>query len=200
LVSFFWLSKRKKLASRAKATSYNIKLIVNIEVTMKTELLIGVVSVGLGATFVMDIWVVFLKYTFKIPSPNYCLVGRWLRHMTNGTFKHPSIVAASKKPAECITGWIAHYTTGVLFALAFISLVTPAWIQSPTVMPALFFGIVTVGFPFFIMHPSFGLGLAASKTPNPMQARLRSIINHAAFGLGLYFSALVVSFITETHV
>ncbi len=162
---------------------------------MKIELLIGAVIVGLGATFVMDLWAVFLKYAFKIPSPNYCLVGRWLLHMPNGLFKHSSITAAAQQPAECATGWIAHYTIGVLFALALVALTTPEWLRSPTLMPALFFGVVTVGFPFFVMHPSFGLGLAASKAPNPMQARLRSLMNHAAFGVGLYVSALIVSFL-----
>jgi hypothetical protein len=67
-------------------------------------------------------------------------------------------------------------------------------------MPALIFGMVTVGMPFFIMHPSLGLGLAAAKAPNPMQARLRSLMNHAVFGVGLYVSALLVSSIVEVHV
>jgi len=66
-------------------------------------------------------------------------------------------------------------------------------------MPALIFGIVTVGMPFFIMHPSFGLGLAASKAPNPTQARLRTLMNHVVFGVGLYVSALVVSSIVTVH-
>jgi len=166
---------------------------------MKIELLVGAVVVGLGATLVMDLWAVLLKRAFNIPSPNYCFVGRWLRHMTDGVFKHPNISAAAKKPAECTIGWIAHYTIGVLFTLALVALIAPQWLQSPTLMPALIFGIVTVGMPFFIMHPSFGLGLAASKTPNPMQARLRSLMNHAAFGVGLYVSALVMSSIIEVH-
>jgi hypothetical protein len=166
---------------------------------MKIELLVGAVVVGLGATLVMDLWAVFLKRAFNIPSPNYCLVGRWLRHMTDGVFKHRSISAAAKRPAECTFGWIAHYTIGVLFAFALVALTTPQWLQSPTLMPALIFGIVTVGMPFFIMHPSFGLGLAASKAPNPMQARLRSLMNHAAFGVGLYVSALVMSSVIEVH-
>src|SRR5712691_8090380 len=166
---------------------------------MKIELLISAVIVGLGATLVMDLWAAFLKRAFNIPSPNYCLVGRWLHHMTNGAFKHPSIAAAPQRPAECTTGWIAHYTIGALFAVALVALATPQWLQSPTLMPALVFGIVTVSFPFFVMHPSFGLGLAASKAPNPMQARLRSLMNHAAFGVGLYVSALVMSSITEAH-
>jgi len=150
---------------------------------MKLTLLVGAVVVGLGATLVMDLWAVLLKLAFKIPSPNYCFVGRWLRHMTDGVFTHPSIAAAARKPAECTIGWIAHYTIGVLFALVFVGLTTLQWLQSPTLIPALIFGIITVGMPFFIMHPSFGLGLAASKAPNPMQARLRSLMNHTAFGV-----------------
>src|SRR5262245_29153043 len=129
---------------------------------MQVELLIGAVAVGLGATLVMDLSAVFLKRALAIPSPNYCFVGRWLRHMANGAFKHRSIATAAQKPAECPIGWVAHYTIGALFALALVILTTPEWLQSPTLTPALIFGVGTVGFPFFIMHPSFGLGIAAS--------------------------------------
>ena len=160
---------------------------------MRIEILIGAVIVGLGATLFMDLWATFLKRAFNVASANYCLVGRWLRHMEGGVFKHPSIAAAAKKPAECTVGWIAHYAIGALFALALVALATPQWLRLPTLMPALIFGIVTVGFPFFIMHPSFGLGVASSKAPNPTKARLRSLMSHAAFGVGLYVSALVVS-------
>jgi hypothetical protein len=134
---------------------------------MKIELLIGAVTVGLGATLVMDLWAILLKRAFNIPSPNYCLVGRWLRHMTNGTFKHPSIAAAAQKPAECTIGWIAHYTIRALFAIALVALATPQWLQSPTLMPALVFGIVTVGFPFFIMHRCSALALPRQRPQIP---------------------------------
>src|SRR5262249_36494614 len=160
---------------------------------MKIDPLIGAVLVGLGATFLMDLWIVFLNRAFAIPLPNYCLIGRWLRHMANGAFMHPSIAAAAEQPAECPIGWIAHYTIGALFALALVALVTPQWLQSPTLTPALVFGIVTVGFPLLIMQPAFGLGLAASKAPDPTQARLRSLMNHVVFGVGLYLSALALS-------
>ena len=154
-------------------------------------------AVGLGATLVMDLWAVLLKRAFAIPSSNYCLVGRWLRHMTAGVFWHPSIAAAARKPGECTVGWIAHYAIGALFALALVALATPRWLESPTPMPALVFGIVTVAFPFLIMHPSFGLGLAAAKTPNPAQARLRSLMSHAVFGIGLYLSAMAMRLAVE---
>ena len=165
---------------------------------MEVEVLLSAVTVGLGATFVLDIWGLFLNRAFKVSLPNFCLLGRWLRHMTSGTFAHASITAAAPKSAECATGWIAHYAIGVVFALGLVVLVTPAWLQSPTLMPALVFGIVTVGFPFLILHPAFGLGIAASKTPDPLQARLRSLMSHTVFGVGLYVSALVLSFIAAS--
>jgi Protein of unknown function (DUF2938) len=56
-------------------------------------------------------------------------------------------------------------------------------------------GLATVAIPFFVMQPAFGLGAAASKAPNPIQVRLRSLMNHAVFGFGLYISALVIGFV-----
>ena len=43
--------------------------------------LLGAIAIGIGATLVMDLWNLFLKRAFSIPSLNYCLLGRWLRHM-----------------------------------------------------------------------------------------------------------------------
>jgi hypothetical protein len=45
------------------------------------------------------------------------------------------------------------------------------------------------------MQPSFGFGLAASKASNPKQARIRTLMNHTAFGIGLYLFALLVNLI-----
>ena len=158
------------------------------------------ITVGIGATLVMDSWGLFLKRTFNIPAPNYCFVGRWLRHMPEGTFRHNSIAAATQKPAECIVGWIAHYATGVVFALALLLLASPRWLQEPTLLPALLLGLATVVAPLFVMQPSFGLGFAGSKMPNPAQTRLRSLMNHAVFGLGLYISALVLNPIFKAYI
>jgi len=157
------------------------------------------IAVGFGATLVMDLWAAFLKRAFNIPSPNYCFVGRWLRYMPEGIFRHSSIAAAPQKPAECTVGWIAHYAIGVIFALSLVLLASPRWLQEPTLLPAMTLGLATVALPFFVMQPSFGLGIAASKTANPTQARLRSLMNHAAFGLGLYFSALAIGFVFEAY-
>jgi uncharacterized membrane protein YagU involved in acid resistance len=94
---------------------------------------------------------------------------------------------------------MAHYTIGVVFALVFVVLASRDWLARPTVLPALPYGIGTVVFPFFIMQPSFGLGIAASRTPNPTQARLKSLMTHAVFGVGLYVCALGMSYVRRVH-
>jgi len=160
---------------------------------------LGAIAVGIGATLVMDLWNLFLKRTFSIPSLNYCLLGRWVRHMPSGTLRHASIAAAPQKPFECTIGWTAHYTIGVAFALVFVALTSGDWLMRPTLVLALLYGIGTVVFPFFIMQPSLGLGVAASRTPKPMQARLKSLVTHTVFGIGLYLSALGVSYVLRAH-
>ncbi len=155
--------------------------------------LISAILMGLGATLTFDLWGLLLKQAFKITPSNICLVGRWLRYMPAGTFRHSNIGATPPKSAECAVGWIAHYLIGITFASVFVAVAGPDWLQHPTLMPAIGFGVVTVLAPFFILQPSFGLGFAASKTSNPTQARLRSLMNHTAFGVGLYLFAVLAN-------
>jgi Protein of unknown function (DUF2938) len=147
-------------------------------------------AIGIGATLVMDLWNLFLKQCFGLPSLNYCLLGRWIRHMPAGTIRHASIAAAPAKALECQVGWVAHYSIGIVFAIGFVALVSGGWLAHPTVLPAVSYGLATVVFPFFIMQPSLGLGVASSKAANPTQARLKSLATHAVFGVGLYLCAL----------
>ena len=153
------------------------------------------ILIGLGATLTFDLWGLFLTHAFKIVPSNICLVGRWLRYMPEGTFKHSSIGVTPPKPAECAVGWTAHYLIGILFATAFVTLAGIGWLQQPTPPPAIGFGIVTGLAPFLVMQPLMGLGLAASKAPSPGLARFRTLMNHSAFGAGLYLSAWLVNWL-----
>ena len=161
--------------------------------------LISTILIGLGATLTFDLWGLFLKYAYKIIPSNICLVGRWLLYMPEGTYKHSNLASAPKKSAECAVGWVAHYMIGITFAIAFVGLAGSSWLQHPTLIPAIVFGVVTVLAPLFIMQPLFGLGFAASKTSNPAQARLRSLMNHAAFGAGLYLFAMLVNWLLQVY-
>ena len=164
---------------------------------MEVSLFVSIVFVGVGATLIMDLWAFFLKRAFAIPSLNYCLVGRWLAHMSEGRFAHQGIGQSEPSFLECHVGWVAHYLIGVAFAAALVAITSPAWLLEPAIIPAVLFGLVAV--PFLFMQPSFGLGVAASKTPNPKQARVRSLMAHASFGVGLYIAAMALSFIVPTH-
>ena len=160
--------------------------------------LLAAVAVGTAATLVMDLWNWFLKRAFGIPSLDYCLLGRWIRHMQGGTFRHVNIGKAPKRSFECAVGRIAHYSIGVVFALALVALASGEWLRRPTLLPALLLGLGTVVFPFFLMQPAFGLGVAASKTPKPAQARLKSLMTHTVFGIGLYLGALGVDHVLRS--
>lgn len=147
---------------------------------------------GLGATLLIDLWALVLTRGFNIPSLSYCLLGRWILHMPGGTFAHPSIAAAPPRPHECAVGWVAHYSIGVVFALLFVSLASWRWLEHPTLLPALAFGVVTTLMPYLVMQPAFGLGIAASKTPRPAQARIKSLMTHTVYGVGLYLWAMLL--------
>jgi len=154
---------------------------------------LNAVAIGVGASLLMDAWNLLLKRALGIPSLNYCLLGRWLLHMPEGTFIHSSIAAAPPRRFECAVGWFAHYTIGVVLALVFLALAPGDWPARPTVLPALLYGIGTVVFPLFVLQPSLGLGIASSKTPKPAQARLKSLVTHVVFGVGLYLCAVALS-------
>ncbi len=157
--------------------------------------LIGGGGVGLGATLMMDIWNTFLKRAFGIASLNYCMLGRWVSHLPSGVMRHASIIGSRGMPHECTIGWIAHYSIGAMLAVTFVVIGPREWLAQPTLLPALIFGVVSIVFPFFVLQPSLGFGIAGSKTPQPVQARLKSLATHVVFGIGLYVCALGGSFL-----
>ena len=159
--------------------------------------LAGAVFVGIGAALIMDLWNLFLLRTFNISSLSFCVVGRWLSYMLLGTFTHSNIAAAPKRPAECAIGWVAHFLTGVTFALMLVILTSGRWLEHPSLLPALLVGVGTVVIPYCLVQPALGLGVASAKTPHPTQARLKSFMTHTVFGVGLYLSAIPWSYLVH---
>ena len=154
-----------------------------------TALFAYALAIGIGATAVMDLWAVLQKRAFGIRGLDYALVGRWLGHLLKGNWQHGPIPKASPIAAERFWGWTAHYVVGIAFAAGLLIVAGAEWTQRPTLPPALAVGLGTVVFPFFVLQPALGAGVAASSTPQPNLARLRSLLTHSVFGLGLYLSA-----------
>jgi hypothetical protein len=162
-----------------------------------SEFVVRAVIIGTGATLVMDLWAELLKRVFDVRSLDYALVGRWLGHIPNGRLRHHSIGAASPVRGEAILGWGSHYLIGIVFAALLLALCGLNWARQPSLLPALAVGLATLVAPFFIMQPGMGLGVAASKTPRPNVARLRSVVTHTVFGIGLYATALALTLLQQ---
>ncbi|MBC7897044.1 MAG: DUF2938 family protein [Cytophagaceae bacterium] len=156
------------------------------------SLLLVAVIVGIGATAGIDAWNAMLKRVFGVGSLDYCLLGRWLGSVPRGVLRHRSITEVTPLRLECILGWMAHYAIGTGLAMAFVMAV-PGWLARPTLTPALVYGVATVAFPFFILQPALGLGVASSATRRPALARVKSLATHGIYGLGLYVWAWIVT-------
>jgi hypothetical protein len=150
-----------------------------------------VVLIGAGATAVMDVWLMLLKW-WGVPTGNFALVGRWVGHLAQGRFAHEAISKARPIRAELTLGWLTHYAVGLAFAGLLVVIEGVEWIGHPTLLPALALGVGTVVAPLFVMQPAMGAGIAATKTPAPLKNCLRSIANHAVFGVGLYLTACFI--------
>lgn len=151
---------------------------------------------GIGATAVMDAWLLLLK-RLGVPTLNFAFIGRWVGHLVRGQIAHAAIAKAAPVRGELAWGWLTHYAVGAAFAGVLLSLQSAAWVHSPTLWPALAVGMGTVVAPLLVMQPAMGSGLAASRTPTPLKNCLRSLANHTVFGLGLYLSALVIALISR---
>jgi hypothetical protein len=157
-----------------------------------SDFLLRAAAIGAGATAFLDAWSLARHRLLGAPLPDYGLVGRWLAYMPR-RFRHERIAAAAPLAGEHAVGWIAHYLIGIGFAAGLLALCGLEWARHPTLLPALLFGLGTVAAPFLVMQPAMGLGLAASRTPQPWAARRRSLVTHIVFGLGLYLAALVAA-------
>lgn len=156
------------------------------------DLMLRTLMIGVGATIVMDVWGIVQKRLLGIASLDYALVGRWIAYLPCGRFHHDPIAASPRIPSERIIGWLVHYLTGFVFAGMLLVIWGAEWSRHPTLGPALAVGMGTVVLPFFIMQPGMGAGIAASRTPRPNAARLRSLVTHGVFGLGLYAAGCIV--------
>lgn len=159
------------------------------------EAAIRVVLMGVGATVIMDLWLMLMR-ALGVPTLNFALVGRWVGHLCHGRFSHTSIGQARPVRREAELGWIVHYATGIAFAVLLVGAQGLAWLQAPTPAPAIIVGAATVVVPLFLIQPAMGAGFASSRTPEPGRNCLRSAMTHTVFGLGLYLSAMLIAFVS----
>lgn len=150
------------------------------------------ILIGIIATIGMDIWAAVVKHVFRLPTANWAFVGRWFGHMPRGVFVHHRIADSAAIPNELAIGWVAHYLIGIVYSLAYLSIVAVYLSSTPTLTSALVFGLATLVAPWLIMQPAMGAGVFASRTPRPIVMRLISLSMHLVFGASLYVAWLLV--------
>lgn len=151
------------------------------------------VALGAGATLLMDAWLAVLRRAGS-PGMDFALLGRWAGHLLlHGRVMHTAIRHAAPLRGELSLGWLLHYAVGIAFAALLLAILGSDWLQTPTPGPALVWGLLTTAAPFLLLQPAMGAGLASSRTATPWRNRLRSLLNHLIFGLGLYLSALLLA-------
>jgi hypothetical protein len=154
------------------------------------ETLTRILAIGAGATLVMDAWLLLLARA-GIPASNFALFGRWVGYLAQGRRPHEGVAKALPIRGEALIGWSLHYAIGIAFAALLVLIQGPEWARSPTFLPALLTGIVTVLAPLFVLQPAMGAGIASSRTRTPLRSSLKSLANHTVFGIGLYLAAVV---------
>jgi hypothetical protein len=152
--------------------------------------------VGIGATAVMDLWLALIR-RLGVPTLNFAFIGRWAGHLLRGRWMHDAIAKSPPIPGESALGWLVHYAVGIAFAGVMAAIGGTAWMQSPSVLPALAVGMGTVAAPLLVMQPAMGAGIASSRTPTPVRNCLRSLANHTVFGTGLYLAAAALQSISR---
>lgn len=153
-----------------------------------------VALVGMGATAVMDAWLLLLS-RLGVPTASFAMIGRWVAHMRHGRFAHAAIAKSPPVRHELGLGWLVHYAVGIAYAAILAAVQGGAWFEQPEFLPALAVGVATVAAPWFVMQPAMGAGVLASKTPTPLKNCLRSLANHAVFGAGLYLAAAALAWV-----
>lgn len=154
-----------------------------------TATLIKGALVGAGGTMLLDVWALFLARVWNVPATNWAMVGRWLSNIPRGKFHHTSMSEAEPVKGELAIGWIAHYVIGIGYGLFLLALWGSAWLTEPTILPPLVLSWVLLIAPFFLMMPGMGMGFAGSKTSKPAITRIKSVVSHSVFGLGMYLAA-----------
>ncbi|MGE3772630.1 MAG: DUF2938 family protein [Gammaproteobacteria bacterium] len=156
------------------------------------EIALKAAAVGIGGTLALDAWAMLLQGLSGTPATNWAMVGRWLAHMRERRFVHDNIGKAAPVRGELALGWIFHYGVGIAYGFLLVASQGSAWLRAPTVLAPVLLSLALLVAPYFLMMPGLGLGIAGAKTPKPNLTRLKSVMGHTAFGLGMYATALLL--------
>ena len=153
------------------------------------DIILRAALVGIGGTIVLDLYAFLMQRMFGGPPTNWKMVGRWLGHMSKCEFVQTNIGQAEPVPGEHALGWTFHYVIGIAYGLVLVAIWGAGWLRQPGIAEPLILALALLVLPYFVMMPGMGMGMAGSRTPKPNVTRLKSVIGHSMFGIGMYLTA-----------
>ena len=157
------------------------------------EIMVAAMLVGIGGTAILDLVSFLMERFLGVPATNWRMVGRWLGHMPQGQFVQRDLKQAAPVPGEHALGWVFHYLIGAGYGLLLVAIWGAGWLEAPRIVPPMILVLVLLVLPYFVMMPGMGMGIAASRTPNPNVARLKSVLGHSIFGCGMFLTAWLMA-------
>ena len=147
---------------------------------------------GVAATVTMDVLASASRRLGLTVGAKGQWVGRWYLGIVRGQFVHPNIADAPEQPGEKRAALVGHYVIGIVLAVVYV--VGTGWLGlSPdSFLVALGYGFATSIFPWFLVFPAVGYGFFGRKGPPNLRMFTTSLLNHLAYGFGLWWIAKVL--------
>jgi hypothetical protein len=159
---------------------------------MVVEVLAYGVLAGLGATWTMDRLATVSRRAGLTAGLDRRWMGRWFLGFFRGRFMHTDISSSPAEHNENRAARIGHYAIGVALAVAYLGGAAAVGARPQGLALALGYGFATNVFPWFLMFPAMGFGVFGRKGPAERRLLRSSTATHAFYGLGLWWTALVL--------
>ena len=147
---------------------------------------LAAIAIGVLGTVVLDLYSWVMRILLGVPTVNWPMVGRWVGHLPQGQWIQPNIGSAPPVRGEAIIGWGFHYAIGAGYGMLVLAWGGEGWFEAPRLREPLLVSWALLVLPYFVMMPGLGQGIAARYAPSPVKARLKSVVGHTVFGVGMY--------------
>lgn len=140
---------------------------------------------GVLGTLAMDLLNDLVSRTGVILKIDVAMIGRMAASWTHVHFRHRHPEQIHQVPNEMVYGYVAHYATGVVLAIAFI-LGWDFWVGGlPSTAWTIAYAVVTTVASFLFVYPLMGLGVFGRRSPARIKAFITPLANHLFYGWGL---------------
>lgn len=152
------------------------------------------VGVGVAATVTMDVLGAFARRLGLAAGAKGTWVGRWYLGMARGRLVHSDIAAAPELAGEKQAALIGHYLIGIMLSVFYLIAADRLGLEASSFVIALGYGLATCVFPWVLVLPALGFGAFGLKGPKELKVFRTTVLNHAFYGLGLWWSFNLLRF------